>query len=116
MNKRNLQSHLSYHHDRFPIKKGDELKTPAIHQTLVNLKEAIFDNNNISHLTIRSKSFQDVYGPPNRSNDEANDGSNEEFNGGSNGSSDSTTTKSLLKVLKLNKTRPYHCDHFVLSF
>ena len=67
MNKQNLQSHLSYHHDRFPIKKGDKLKNAAVDQSLVDLKESMnvklalfFADNNISHLTIQSKSFQEV--------------------------------------------------------
>lgn len=66
MNKQNLQSHLSYHHDRFPIKKGDK-KTLPVDQTLVSLKDAMndkltlfFADNNISHLTIQSESFKEV--------------------------------------------------------
>ena len=63
MNKQNLQTHLSYHHDRFPIKKGDKLKNPMknpvlVDQTLANMKETMntklalfFADNNISHLT-----------------------------------------------------------------
>ena len=71
MNKQNLQSHLSNHHDRFPIKKGDKLnklKPPVVvDQTIAKMKETMNDKlalyfaaNNISHLTIQSESFKEV--------------------------------------------------------
>lgn len=67
MNKQNLQSHLSNHHCRFPIKKGDKMKNAPIDQNLQDMKEGIndkmcifFADNNISHRTIESKSFEEL--------------------------------------------------------
>ena len=67
MNKQNLQSHLSNHHCRFPIKKGDKTKNAPIDQTLKDMKVGMndklclfFADNNISHRTIESKSLEEL--------------------------------------------------------